>query len=202
MSEALAEFGTFASIVEESVTPVPLLAGVVEADGVTGAAVSVLGADGQVLDSVGWAFKDDQDEDDPLIGRELAMGRALRQLGQRLVRRAEGRVRHADEVRAARQRPKPVTLTVRIVADTSAFEASMARVRQIIADAPYSDLDPVEYGVEVRPIDLPVPPVERSPMEDLPPIEGVTMMVDEAGCCEHKFAPSCLEVGCKRLGYV
>lgn len=59
-------------------------------------------SDGDLL-VTGKAKRDPQDEPNRVLASELAIGRALEQLSQRYLRRANGYVKHGDDMRAQRK---------------------------------------------------------------------------------------------------
>lgn len=62
--------------------------------------------DGGIETVTASAKKDPHDKFDPEIARDLALGRALQKLGRRLEKRANGRIKHNDEVRTSKRENK------------------------------------------------------------------------------------------------
>lgn len=58
----------------------------------------------------GVARRTPYDKHDPDLARELALGRALVSAGNRILKRANGRVKHADDVRRERERHAEVLM--------------------------------------------------------------------------------------------
>lgn len=68
----------------------------------------ILGDDEQPLRGVGFARRDPIDKPNPIVGFDLATARAIQNLGQRAVRRVNGRVKQLDDITAQRARRKQV----------------------------------------------------------------------------------------------
>ena len=57
----------------------------------------------QVISTSASSKRDPVDKFDIEVGRNLAVGRAFEKLGKKLIRRANGKTRHNDEVRKAKE---------------------------------------------------------------------------------------------------
>jgi hypothetical protein len=80
----------------------------------------------QEISATGSSKRDPVDKFDIEVGRNLAVGRAFEKLSKKLIRRANGKTRHNDEVRKAKEN-HPSKVFSNIMSDLEAVDVTNAK---------------------------------------------------------------------------
>ena len=101
--------------------------------------------EGRTILGRGVARRDPHDKHNPTIGQQLALGRALEDAARRILKRANGEVKHAEDVAADRQKRREE----QVQQDDEAFETP--RGNEDTGWTPQSWIDEIHQFTDWRP---------------------------------------------------